>query len=76
MMITSEKECALGWARNVEFINSNLRRFETKLLLGYDAHAFAFAAGPLPGFYSVLRPVSTSTYERIKKEYEEHERKI
>lgn len=43
--------------------------------LGYNVDSLTHPAEALRRFYSDLRPVADSAYERIKKEFEEYEKK-
>lgn len=42
--------------------------------LGYGAHALALPSEPFTRFYSDLNPVIDSAYEKMQREYEEHQR--
>ena len=42
--------------------------------LGYGAHALALPTEPFTRLYSDLSPVIDDAYEKMKREYEEHQR--
>lgn len=44
--------------------------------LGYDFHSLAQPVDTTRRFYSDLRPVADSAYERIKKEFDEYQNKV
>lgn len=44
--------------------------------LGYDTHSLYHFAEPFKRFYSDLRPIAHSAYERTRREFEEMQIKI